>query len=135
MFPSQTTATEKPLTWVVSPEIYPKGTLHPSNSPLTRARMTWAILLQVAVVQLREYEREHDTKEKELWYYRIQTTIQTANQLNPSGLWGYQDAPLHPTPDYLVLSVPAVTWLELLTHKLTAIFGSAIPAIIVSSPR
>lgn len=123
--------TENPIaSWVVSSEIYPKGQLHPSNSMVIRDHLTWGVFLQVVAMQLREYEREHDTKEREQWITRITQTILAANQLNPSGLYGYQDAPLHPMPEYLVLSATD-TWLERLTRKLMETFGNAIPVIIL----
>ena len=109
-------------------DVYPKGQLHPSNNPLVRARLTWGILLQIATMQTHIYEREQ--KDKEQWQTRVQKTINEANQLNLLGLWGFQDAPLLPTPDYLALSAETGTWLESLENKLMAIFGNAIPAII-----
>lgn len=113
-----------------SQPLYIKGTLHPSNKPDVINLLSWKIFLQVAAMQLREHEREHDTKEREQWQIRIAQTIQTANRLNSSGLWGYQDAPLHPMPDYLALSAPGI-WLERLTQILVETFGNAIPAIIL----
>lgn len=124
--------TKNPIaSWVVSHEIYPKGQLHPSNGMVIRDRLTWGVFLQVAALQLREYEREHNEKECEQWQKRITQTIQDANRLNSSGLWGYQDAPLHPTPEYPALSAETGTWLEQLTRKLDTVFGSAIPVIIL----
>lgn len=130
MFPDALpTTTKNPIaSWVVSSEIYPKGQLHPSNDPTIRDCLTWGVLLQVAAMQLREYEREHDEKERQEWQKNINQTIREINQLNSSGLWGYQDAPRPPTLEYLALSV-AGNWLELLTRKLTATFGNAILAI------
>lgn len=123
------TTTEKPaLNWVVSNEIYIKGQVHPSNSAPVRDRLTWGVLLQVAAMQLREYDREHNAKEKEQWQTRINQTIQEANRLNSSGRWGYQDAPLHPMPEYPALNVEGI-WLEALTGILTKTFGSAIVAL------
>jgi len=130
MFPNTApTTTENPIaSWVVSDEIYPKGQLHPSNDPAIRNRLTWGVLLQVVATQLRDYEREHDAKEKEQWQTRIQKTINEVNQLNSFGLWGYQDTPLH-SPGYPVQNVPAGCWLENMISVLKATFGNAIPAI------
>lgn len=132
MFPTSDTlpvTTENPIaSWVVSSEIYPKGQLHPSNTPANLNRLTWRVLLQVAAMQLRTYEREHDEKEKEQWYLRLTRTINEANQLNTPPQWGLEETPTHATPDYLVPASGA-SWLECMTTKLSAIFGSALPVI------
>lgn len=132
MFPNtDTTTTENPIaSWVVSDEPYPKGTTHPTNTPERLNRLTWRVLLQVVATHLREYEREHDTKEKEQWQIRINNTIQEVNQLNTPPQWGLEETPIHPTPDYLV-PVAGGSWLECMTTRLNVLFGNASPVVIL----
>ena len=106
---------------------YPPGTLHPTNHPDPRNRLTWSILLQLAAMQLREYEREHDTQEKKQWQARITQTINEAGELFPLKTWA---AMKPPTPPTLAYHAPAnsASWLESMITRLNAIFGSASPA-------
>lgn len=132
MFPALLPTTEeKPLPWIVAPstDIYPKGQLHPTNDPAIRNRLTWGVLLQVLGTQLAEYEREHETKEKEQWIARIRETLSRVNQLNQTSIWGLADFPA--CPACLAQTVGTMCWRAYMIQKLNSIFGSANPVIIL----